>query len=256
LGGRFTQVNGVDEFALASMNATTGELDTDFDVPVTESRKPSIQPKALVDEMDATADASRLVIVGNFRKVDGADHQQVAVIDLVSNHVMPWSSPEMSNLCGTTLAFFVADVEIDRSGQWFALVSRGGYSSDGLCDTVTRWKLDPNETSAEPTWTNWTGGDTLWSVAVTPSAVYVGGHQRWLDNYGCNNLPCPGAVAREGIAALDPADGSVLAWNPGRSRGVGAQELVVTKRGLYVGSDTTRLGDEYHARLGQFPPTG
>jgi hypothetical protein len=256
LGGRFTKANDVDRFALASMDATTGALDTDFDLPVTESRKPSIQPKPLVEEMDATADGSRLVIVGNFMKVDGVEHQQVAVINLLNNTVMPWASRRTETFCGSSISHFFSDVELDQTGTYFVLVSRGGYSSNELCDTVTRWELDGQDTSALPTWINWTGGDTLWSVAVTPAAVYIGGHQRWLDNYGCNNEACPGSVPREGIAAVDPDDGSVLPWNPGRARGVGAQELVVTARGLYVGSDTQRLGGEYHARLGMFPSNG
>ncbi len=255
VGGRFTKINDVTRVGLATLNATTGKLDTSFSVQIAESRKPGIQPKPLVEEMDATADGSRLVIVGNFLKVGGVDHSQVAIINLVKNTVMPWASPETESLCGATISHFFADVEINQGGTWFALVARGGYSSTDLCDTVTRWELQGQDTSAHPTWTNWTGGDTLWSVAVTPAAVYVAGHPRWLDNYGCNNEPCPDAVAREGIAAVDPADGSVLPWNPGRSRGVGAQELVVTQRGLYVGSDTERLGDEFHARLGLFPPS-
>ena len=48
--------------------------------------------------------------------------------------------------------------------------------------------------TAQPTWINWTGGDTLYSVAVTGPAVYVGGHQRWLDNPLGHDSAGPGAV--------------------------------------------------------------
>ena len=47
--------------------------------------------------------------------------------------------------------------------------------------------------------------------------------------------PCPGP----GISALDPRTGVPLAWNPGRNpRGVGAEALLATTTGLYVGMDT------------------
>jgi hypothetical protein len=53
---------------------------------------------------------------------------------------------------------------------------------------------------------------------------------------------------------LNPETGlAIRSWNPGRTRGVGAEELVADADGLYVGSDTIRLGGEYHARLGRFP---
>ena len=138
------------------------------------------------------------------------------------------------------LAHFFADVEISQSGTWFALVSRGGYSATDLCDTVTRWELTEADTSAEPTWTNWTGGDTLWSVAVTPACGLYRRPPPMARQLRLQQRALPRLGPREGIAAVDPADGSVLPWNPGRSRGVGAQELVVTQRGFM--SDRTPSG--------------
>ncbi len=88
---------------------------------------------------------------------------------------------------------------------------------------------------------------------MTGSAVYVGGHQRWLDNpYGHDN-PGPGAVSRPGIGALNPSTGKALSWNPTRTLGHGVEALVAHPNGLLVGSDTEELGKEYHGRLGMFP---
>ena len=48
--------------------------------------------------------ARGLVIVGNFLKVGGDDHQQVAIINLVTNTVMPWASQETESMCGTIIS--------------------------------------------------------------------------------------------------------------------------------------------------------
>ena len=73
---------------------------------------------------------------------------------------------------------------------------------------------------------DYTGQDSLWSVQVTGTAIYVGGHQRWLNNSNGFDYAGAGAVPRPGVAALDPVSGVPLSWNPGRNpRGDGAWAL-------------------------------
>jgi len=252
-GGGFTTANGVKRSRLAAFNATTGALDTGFNIAVTESRYVDAAPS--VKELDASPDGSKLVVIGNFRRVNGLYRNQIAMINLTNNSVSPWATDRFSDEKNGNRVFYtyMRDVEFSPDGSYFAIVTTGACMKDTLRDTASRWETNPQTANRQPTWVNYTGGDSLFGVAVTGAAVYVGGHQRWMSNpHGCNEAG-PGAIEREGIAALAPGNGAVLPWNPGRSRGVGVEEMVATSRGLYVGSDTTRLGGEYHARIGFFP---
>ena len=101
-----------------------------------------------------------------------------------------------------------------------------------------------------------TGGDSLYSVAVTGTAIYMGGHQRWENNPFCADCLGPGGVPRPGLTALDPVNGMAFSWNPRRARGLGAQSLLATDDGLWVGSDTDKIGNEYHAKIALLPLDG
>ena len=94
VGGNFTTVGAAARGGLASLNPTTGALTTALTVSLTEhhntnsslAQKP-IGPAAL----DITKDGSRMVVVGNFRKANGLDRDQIVQIDLTgtSSSVRP-----------------------------------------------------------------------------------------------------------------------------------------------------------------------
>jgi hypothetical protein len=210
------------------------------------------------------------VIIGNFRQVAGQKRMQIAMIDLAGNSPSPWYTNEYPNdavppsptntgfQCYQVFDTQMRDVEFSPDGRYFAVVTTGGApdrNAYSLCDTTTRWETDvAPATGAQPTWFNCTGGDTLLSVAVTGAAVYVGGHQRWLDNCGGQDFAVTGSFVDDGIGAIDVNTGKAIrTWNAYRTRGVGAEELVANAEGLYIGSDTESLTGEYHARLGLFP---
>ncbi len=115
---------------------------------------------------------------------------------------------------------------------------------------VSRWTVPA---PAKPTWINYTGGDTLHSVAVSGAAVYVQGHQRWLDNPQGADSAGAGAVDRPGIGAIDPATGLALPWNPGKTRAVGGKDMLLTTSGLWVGSDGKYFGGESRPRIAFAP---
>ena len=256
LGGTWTKIKGRTQGHLASLKVETGAYDPFISLPFAGTNNGG---KTRVSKFDVSLTGSRLVAIGNFTGVDGLSRGQVAVVNLTGSRatVADWQTSMYPNHCSATFDSYVREVDIDPEGQYFVVVSTGAFRQGRLCDTAARWELRETGSNLKPTWVNYTGGDTLYSVAATNHAVYVGGHQRWHNNSYAADRAGAGAVAREGIAALDPINGLPLSWNPGRDRGVGAFALTATPSGLWVGSDTERIGRyEYHGRLAFFPLAG
>jgi hypothetical protein len=188
--------------------------------------------------------------------VNGLQRDQIVMVDLTTtpDSVFDWATTRFQQQCAAVFDTYMRDVDIAPDGSYFVIATTGAYRAGSLCDTASRWELGRTGSGQQPTWVDYTGGDTLYSVAITGPAVYVGGHQRWLNNLLRSGSAGPGAVAREGIAALDPHNGLPLLWNPGRDRGVGVFALVSTPEGLWIGSDTDRIGRyEYHGKLAFIP---
>ncbi|MCC5576663.1 delta-60 repeat domain-containing protein [Microtetraspora sp. AC03309] len=249
VGGDFIQIGSTPRTALARIDASTGAVDPAFTITPGAPRGASTKVYA----MAATGD--RLVIDGSFTSVDGLRRPQVAVIDLVRNRVADWRTEVYAPSCMAVFPWYVRGLDVSPDGRYFVVVTTGGPApgTRKLCDSAARFEMYSRGDDIRPTWVNLTGGDSLYSVAVTGAAVYVGGHLRWLNNPKGSDTAGPGAVQRTGIGAIHPTTGKALSWNPTRTRGIGVKAFLTTKSGLLVGSDTTKLGHEYHARIGMFP---
>jgi len=264
IGGPFTNVGGTanPRRALAAYDTGTMALLAQVNVPFTGLYNGGTTN---IKRFDLSPDGTKLAAVGNFTTVGGQTRVQLAVLDTPPNadaSVASWSTNRFDAThnpsCATVFETFMRDVDFSPDGSYFAVTSTGAFGGGAgagtLCDTTTRWET--NSTGNEPTWADYTGGDTTYGVAVTGAAIYVGGHMRWENNPFEGDQAGPGAVPREGIAALDPVNGLPLSWNPTRARGVGAQALYATPTGLWVGSDTTTIGRETHSRIAFMPLAG
>ncbi|GAA2530562.1 delta-60 repeat domain-containing protein [Pilimelia columellifera] len=251
IGGTFTAINGVPRVALARVNAVTGALDTGFDARLAA---PGMR-RARVEDFAVTADGRRLVVIGAIRSAGGVPRNQLAVLHISGPGavVLNWHTDTFNAGCMAGFDTYLRGVDFSPAGDYFVVVATGRATGPTLpCDAAMRFDL-AGVGLHRPVWVNRTGGDSLYSVSVTGPAVYVGGHQRWMNNAYGKETAGPGAVARSGVAALNPVNGLVLPWNPGKSRGVGTQALVASSAGLFIGSDTETLAGERHARLGHFP---
>jgi hypothetical protein len=234
--------------ALARLDAATGAPDRDFAITPGDPLTARVKVYALALSRD------RLAVDGTFTTLGGHSRPQLGLIDVGGRvaRVAPWRTEAYARRCMSNFPSYVRGLDFSPDGRYFAVVTTGGPRG-GMCDTAARFETYARGSAIRPTWVNSTGGDSLYAVSVTGAAVYVGGHLRWLDNPQGRDSAGPGAVSRPGIGAIHPGTGKALTWNPTRERGIGVKAFFAHPGGLLVGSDTTRLGREYHARIGMFP---
>jgi hypothetical protein len=267
--GRVTEVRLVDRRLiiggtfpkkLIALNRRTGADTGYIDLGISGSVASNAGPTKIY-RFAVNPAGDRLVAIGNFTSVSGQPHRQAFMARLgeSSATVSQWHPPALDLSCsGTKSPVYLRDVDFSPNGNYFVLVSAGfvplsGDIGESICDAAARFETAHETSTAAPTWINYTGGDTLHSTAVTGAAVYVQGHQRWLDNPRGRNSAGDGAVERPGIGAIDPVTGKALSWNPTKTRGVGGKDFLATADGLWVGSDGNRFGAEFRASLAFLP---
>ncbi len=91
----------------------------------------------------------------------------------------------------------LSDVDFSPDGTYVVVSSTGSVPrlpseiGETVCDAVARFDVD-HRSPDRPVWINYTGGDTVWSVAATGSAVYAQGHFEYLTTHTATTAPDPG----------------------------------------------------------------
>jgi PKD repeat protein len=278
VGGTFTTVGGVSHKGLATLDPSTGKVTNYVDLSFTghHNYERLCDPKTAkcadghigVKSMDINPAGTLLIAIGNFTSVSGVDRDQIAEINLDKSAASvntSWATLAFTASCiAHSFDSYVRDVQFSPDGSYFVVASSGGSgtNSDGTdssCDSASRYQTHATGKNIRPVWIDYTGQDSLWTVAVTGAAVYVGGHERWMNNPLAHDSAGAGAVPRPGIAALNPVSGLPYSWNPGREpRGAGCFALLATAEGLWIGSDTDYIGPHQYLRpkVAFFPLAG
>lgn len=227
-------------------------------VSVTGMLDPNIATKIQRIAINPAGDS--LVAVGNFTAVDSVSRNasfRLTLRPTAKALLADWHPRRFNTTC--SVRNWPRDVDWSPDGSYFVIVGTGGpsggYPANGFCDAAGRWAATSSGQTAEPTWINWTGGDSLYSVAVSGAAVYVGGHQRWLDNPFGHDSAGAGAYQVDSIGAIDPVTGKAdRSWNARyMDRNHGKEDLTLFSGGLVVGGDGTYLKGYYHRGTGIFP---
>jgi hypothetical protein len=266
VGGDFTKTDTKAYTRLARLNATTGAVDTTFKFTFAD---PVSGQSLDVKSLALTPDGQTLAIAGTFQEIDSQSVARVALIStgggLADTPALEnWSSPWLATTCSHQTNY-VNDVDFSPDGSFFVIADTGFKTTGGpaVCDAAARFETNGSGNDVLPTWVNYTGGDTLHSVAITENVVYIGGHNRWANNFCGNNRPCEAnTVLEDGLSALDDNTGMALPyWHPQTNRGRGVDTITPfaagafpgSDGGLLIGSDISSIGDATHNSLAMFP---
>ena len=268
VGGYFKTAGGQPHVGLVALNPTTGAL-TDHLDPITFTDVFLDSPTAAiptgnrgvgVEKFSITPDGSRLVAIGNFRTVSGQSRVQVAMINTSGARaaLTDWSTTRFSNACHQNFPTYTLAIDFSPDGRYFVIGTGGaffgGAGTGVLCDTNTRWETNRSGPAQQPTWVNYLAGDTTNAIHATGSAIYIGGHFRWVNSAFVGDRRGPGSVDRKGMAALDPRNGLPLNWIAGKlPLRWGVMRFYSTAEGLWVGHDGDTLGNETTGRMGLLP---
>ena len=212
VGGSFNAINGSTRSNFGAVDATSGALDPNVDLPITDPTGRS--EDGGIRAMAATSDGSRMMLLYNAATIGGVHRQGVAQVDLTTSpvSVSPWSTSLYDYQCKTTVPRpLMRDLAISPDDSYAVVVTSGDNYPPG-CDTAVAFPVAASG-PVQPLWVN-KMRDTLEAVAISDSAVMWGtlplGRQR-------RPQPFPGGgpePVRRACSRLGPFGG----WIPRRRR--------------------------------------
>ena len=273
VGGRFTRINGVLKTGLAAVNAASGAVDAAFDNNL--SGGIGVNGALGVPQLKLTHDNTKLLVVHTGRQIDGQDRMGMGIIDTATKELLPFRSTlwdlNLGRVGGVT-RIYGADIAPDDS--YFVVTSGSGGDAPPISDTAVAFPLNAaslQDSDVQPMWIS-RHFDSIYSVAITEHAVYLGGHFGFIESpESCPTEPCyPGlenvgygtgqglagyglgdaVVRRDHLAALSPTTGRALEWYSVSNSFEGDKAMEATSRGLFVGGDGMFKGGVRTGRVG------
>jgi len=265
VGGNFQTVNGTARVGLVALNGATGAVVSGFVNNI--SGGIGVNGALTVQQLKLSHDDSKLLVVHTGRRIADQDRYGVGLISTQTNQLLPWRTrlwDDNLQFVGGIQRVYAGDIA--PNDQYFVVTSGSGGDRPPINDVAVAFPIAGND-NVQPLWVS-RHFDSVYSVAITERAVYVGGHfsfeesptapDPWpgLDNVGYGTgqgLAGYGlgdaVVRRDHIGALNPADGKALEWNPGSNSFEGNKAMEATARGLFVGGDGMYQGGKNTGRV-------
>jgi hypothetical protein len=270
VGGTFTTINGSTANPyFASVSPTSGKDDGFLHLNISgHITFPGVKNNSTeVFNQQLSHSGTLDLVEGDFTSVGGQNRRQIFMINVsgATAALTGWTSPEFDGSdpnatlnpndkyfnCGASHPFYIhaAAWSPDDSTVYTAdtgvkpILWNGTFPLPGLCDAAAAFPATQHQVFSD--WIAYDGCDSLYSAAADASAVYVAGHNRWFNNQNACNAKSASAIPAPGLAGLTPGPtgGSLIRNSAGtaglysRSRGHGADDMLLTSAGLWIASD-------------------
>jgi hypothetical protein len=252
-GVRHLLVGGYFTGLLDSRNPVTG-ADDGYGTPAitgTYQYEGVVSHARRIWNMTVSPNGRAVLMSGVFTSVGGQRHEQLFRLNLTagSSTVSAWTPRELFTHCVGRQPYYAQDAvwspdmtRIYTATTGFRTAAEQALPSNqrpqtrsGPCDALISYPATETAFDGHQ-WINYTGCDSLYSVAADATTVFAGGHQRWVSNGNACDRAGTGSFPSPGLSHVSPTDGARQAGAT-RGRGLGAADLLRTSAGLWVASD-------------------
>jgi hypothetical protein len=221
IGGNFTNVGGQARNMIAALDATVN----------TNNAIVSWNPGTQVLVRALAINGSTLYVGGDFTTIGGLTRNKIAALNASSGSVTSWNPNANSDVFA--IAVNAGTIYVGGS---FTTIGPTGYNE-------SRNRLAAlSASTARPTTWNPGASSTVYSLAFSGSAVYVGG-----------SFSSAGGQSRNRIAALNISTGSAFAWNPNSESTINS--IVAADNAVCIGGGFSTIGGAARRNFAAFPNT-